>query len=1427
MYRLVLILLILVPSAVALTGVRVIIPDAGQFESVCACSRQADSLYLINTFFPTTNGPSWTVDIPGGETPWNVGAPLDQWVGVVLNAQGCVREINLEMRDLAGAIPGDIGQLCGLEKLILSNNALGGNIPPSVGDLALLEQLWLINTGLIGAIPAEIGNLDNLFDLRLSDNQLSGDIPVELANCDGLFRLWLDDNQLTGEIPEGLGNLPFLSIFFVDGNQLSGCVPESFAGLSTLNQFEFFGNDIECLPDLSATGLSCNRLRGQNNRLTFDDILPNVNDFCTDIFYSPQDSIGQNVVIAVPAGTNYAIDLGIDQTVPDNQYRWFRNGLFYPPLLNSNQLVFNDIGFADAGDYRSEVTNPGAPALTLYSRTVTLDVFCATEIVQLDTFLCPGEVVQINGDFYGTGFPLTGSYLFPGGNRHGCDSLLNIEVFFFEESVLEIQQGICPEDTIVINDVSYHAGNLSGIETLPGGASTGCDSFIIVDLTILQTTRDTFTATICEGDSVLFGETYLTESGLFADTFVAANGCDSISNIDLIVHPTFLTTLMPEVCEGDTFFLAGKAYTSQGIYTDTLITNQGCDSIVLIDLTVNPVYYSLFSDTICASDSLLFQGQWYNQTGSYFDTLSSAFGCDSILGLELVVLADFQNAVDTSVCSSETLLIGDSLITLSGTYIESLIADNGCDSNVVWHVSILEIFSEFRDTAICSGDLLVLGGQTILETGTYPFLYTAANGCDSLVEWHVEIRDTAFTDVQADICEGFSYQFGGQMLSTAGVYRDTLQTVYGCDSIIQLDLEVLPILQENLSAEICDGDSLFFGGEWRTAPGEYFDSLQTLNGCDSVVILFLSVNASPVSVVFDTICAGSSLLFGTDVLSLPGTYADTALTPAGCDSVTVLKLTVLPVPQITLEESVCQGEVVSFGSRTLDSSGIYIDTLIATNGCDSIVTLDLEVRPVYFTPLQASICEGDSIGFGNRILTEQGIYLDTLVSLNGCDSILQLEVFVLPIFQTPLTASICEGDSLLFGNNFLFASGLYDDTLTAANGCDSIVTLMLDVLPVFTTVLDTSICQGESFGFGGVNLVDSGEYRDTLTATNGCDSVVILNLAIRQVPFVAVTAEICEGEKYLFGGSLLDSTGVYEKTFVGANGCDSIVELTLNVFGPGQLGFADAGSGGTVCGPSAALNAISPGAGVTGRWMLLSGAGMPAPANEASTLVNGLSAGENSFAWILSSVLCADYDADTVVIFREGTPTAADDQAFRPYTADSIIVPVIDNDLFENVTDFDVLAGSSPLLGQITFLSDATIEYRGPDVEATDEFSYLLCNAVCPDLCDTGIVTIFLEESPLPDAPDIPNAFSPNGDGVNDLWVIGDLDRLSVAYPENELVIFNRWGDVVYEASPYRNDWNGQDQSTGKILAEGTYWYVFRLSLGDRKVYKGDITILR
>src|ERR1019366_9220518 len=123
----------------------------------------------------------------------------------------------------------------------------------------------------------------------------------------------------------------------------------------------------------------------------------------------------------------------------------------------------------------------------------------------------------------------------------------------------------------------------------------------------------------------------------------------------------------------------------------------------------------------------------------------------------------------------------------------------------------------------------------------------------------------------------------------------------------------------------------------------------------------------------------------------------------------------------------------------------------------------------------------------------------------------------------------------------------YTDTLTGVNGCDSIVTLNLTVRQLSSRFINATICSNSSYPFNGQNLNTAGTYTDTLTGANGCDSIVTLTLTVNQITASTINASICAGGDYNFNGQFLTTGGTYHDTLTGSNGCDSIVPLNLTV----------------------------------------------------------------------------------------------------------------------------------------------------------------------------------------------------------------------------------------------------------------------------------------
>ena len=359
-----------------------------------------------------------------------------------------------------------------------------------------------------------------------------------------------------------------------------------------------------------------------------------------------------------------------------------------------------------------------------------------------------------------------------------------------------------------------------------------------------------------------------------------------------------------------------------GNYFDTLFLNTilGCDSIVKLNLTVNPTYDSLIIDTIYVGESYLENNFVFDSMpiGNYFDTLffNTILGCDSIVKLSLTVGMDYDTTIFDTICQG----------------------DNYSENNF------------FIDNA---------------ETGSHydSLFFNTIYGFDSIVRLNLFVRPDFDTLLFDTICQWDSYIQNGFVLDSlpAGNYFDTLflNTIYGCDSIVKLNLTVNPTFDILIKEEICQGESYIDNGfVFENMPvGNYFDTLflNTIYGCDSIIKLNLTVNPIYDTIINHSICPGDDYLENGFVFeSLPaGTYRDTLFlnTINGCDSVVKLNLTVNEDFYFEINDSVCYGDDYYLYGLNIVKPNIGIDNytsyLQTINGCDSIFNVTLKVLDVY------------------------------------------------------------------------------------------------------------------------------------------------------------------------------------------------------------------------------------------------------------------------------------------------------------------------------------------------------------------------------------------------------------------------------------------------------------------------------------------------
>ncbi|MEM1328654.1 MAG: gliding motility-associated C-terminal domain-containing protein, partial [Bacteroidota bacterium] len=796
------------------------------------------------------------------------------------------------------------------------------------------------------------------------------------------------------------------------------------------------------------------------------------------------------------------------------------------------------------------------------------------------------------------------------------------------------------------------------------------------------------------------------------------------------------------------------------------------------------------------------------------------------------------------------------------------------------------VADELRDTLmeqICFGQIFEFDGQQLTDAGTYQADLQSESGCDSIVVLELTVADEVRDTLTEQICFGQTFEFDGQQLTDAGTYQADLQSESGCDSIVVLELTVADEVRDTLTEQICFGQTFEFNGQQLTDAGTYQADLPSERGCDSIVVLELTVADQITQNLSESICSGSEFDFNGQLLAAAGTYSDTLQTNSGCDSIIILELTIDDQITQNLSESICSGSEFDFNGQLLTAAGTYSDTLQTSSGCDSIVILELTIDNQITQNLTESICSGSEFDFNGQLLTSAGIYSDTLQTSSGCDSIVTLELSVEDQITQNLTESICSGSEFDFNGQLLTVAGTYSDTLQTSSGCDSIVILELSVEDQITENVSESICSGSEFDFNGQLLAAAGTYSDTLQTSSGCDSIVILELTVDNQITQNLSESICSGSEFDFNGQLLTVAGTYRDTFQTNSGCDSIVILELKI--DDLQAFIQANGTNLGCDLSEiTLSATANSSIQTIRW-----------SDGESELGNdtdlSIATAGTYFLEVSSSRGCLDTTQITIsadstaiqdveLIIQQPNCEGADIGAIRIGEVNGGVEPYVfalDDQAFSTNPSFTGLnIGSYTLRIQdaqgcewdstitINPPTDLTVTL-GEDLIVSPGTSVTL-NAFanrdpllirwvtsgkdslsCPDCLSPNIrvtenaiyqiqvededgcvaqdqIEIFVE---VTDAIYVPNIFSPNGDNVNDYFYpqIVDPRVESIDF----LQIYNRWGDKVFEQTnvEINNPLSGWDGRTFNNQSVNTNVFVYLIKLnyvdGTSELLEGSV----
>jgi gliding motility-associated-like protein len=263
-----------------------------------------------------------------------------------------------------------------------------------------------------------------------------------------------------------------------------------------------------------------------------------------------------------------------------------------------------------------------------------------------------------------------------------------------------------------------------------------------------------------------------------------------------------------------------------------------------------------------------------------------------------------------------------------------------------------------------------------------------------------------------------------------------------------------------------------------------------------------------------------------------------------------MTLKVIETKDSTINEKICRGETYSFNGQNITEKGVYTyKTKSIITGCDSTVTLNMDVIEPKDSTINEKICRGETYSFNGQDITESGVYTYKTKSLiTGCDSIVTLNMSVIEPKDSTIDERMCKGETYSFNGQEITESGVYTyKTKSLITGCDSIVTLNMDVIEPKDSTIDERMCQGETYSFNGQNITESGVYTyTTKSLVTGCDSIVTLNMDVIEPDETEITMLMPQDSFYEWEGDVYRQPGTYKKMLKNQFGCDSLVVLTLD-----------------------------------------------------------------------------------------------------------------------------------------------------------------------------------------------------------------------------------------------------------------------------------------
>ena len=658
-------------------------------------------------------------------------------------------------------------------------------------------------------------------------------------------------------------------------------------------------------------------------------------------------------------------------------------------------------------------------------------------------------------------------------DANGCTAVASVTVVIGDTPAIEIsaETAVCFGNDVVLQANVSNAGTgytvtWSASPTEGAGLLTTDGERITVTPTVVNTY--TYTATL-NANSCSNGEPFESTDDIEVEVNALPNA--TIANNTGETAITCSITEISLTATGGTIFLWSNGMSTaeniigdEGVYTVTVTDANGCSSTTQIEISndtdaPNVQITSDETEITCAVTEIPLQAsgavsyQWssgavistltVSAEGTYMVTGTATNGCTSTTSIDITEDLTTPNANIENITGTATLTCSTQSIEIT--------AQGG--ELYAWSDS------QWNEAA----------NQTVTQAGTYIVTVTGANGCTAVSSISIT-QDISAPDVVASASEETICLNASTTLTATGAvtYQWTPET--GLLSTNESEVTATPTVTTTYTVV-------------GTAD----------NGCTASAEVSVTVNL-PVAYEFERT---SCIMFewNDQTFTESGNYEQTFTAANGCDSVVTLHLTINQPTESNDTVTACGS--YEWNGTTYTESGNYQFTMpeANANGCDSVANLYLTINQPTESDDTVTAC--NSYEWYGQTYTETGDYVHTLQSVNGCDSVVNLHLIINSSSTGEFADQMCSGVPYVYEGQTYTEAGTYHVTLVNANGCDSIVTLMLTyanncsgtITGIITDVNTDDPIPNAKVNFGNIVVRTNGNGEYSLTVPRGRKSL--------------------------------------------------------------------------------------------------------------------------------------------------------------------------------------------------------------------------------------------------------------------------------------------------------------------------------------------------